>query len=299
MQRAGEQKPALLVAREAAYIPRSLHPIDSMRSSILVLTLLSFASAAGSQSKPVTITASDYSFSAPDTIAAGLTTFELVNHGSELHHVQIIRLDQGKTMADLEAAMKSPGSPPSWITFFGGPNAGVPHGAPVSVSVTLTPGQYLLLCVIPSPDGKPHVAKGMVRALTVTPARSGVAQAGLPKADNVLTLYDYNFDLDKPITAGRRTIQIKNTAKQFHEVFIAKLPGSTPVTAMMEWLSGGMKGPPPIIPVGGTVGMTAGIDNYLTVDLEPGEYGLYCFLPAPDGKEHVQHGMFKKITVTR
>ena len=269
-----------------------------MRSRILTIALLGLASVASAQGKTVRITASDWTFSAPDTIAAGFITFELVNHGSELHHVQIIRLEQGKTMADLEAAMMSPGSPPNWITFFGGPNAGVPHGAPVTASVSLTPGQYLLLCVIPGPDGQPHVAKGMVRPLTVTRGTT-VTQAGLPKADNVLTLYDYNFDLDKPLTAGTRTIQIKNKAKQFHEVFIAKLPGNTPVTAMMEWLSGGMQGPPPVVPVGGIVGMTAGIENYLTVDLEPGEYGLYCFLPAPDGKEHVQHGMFKKITVTR
>ena len=268
-----------------------------LHRSIVFLALA--ASSAVAQGRTVSITASDYSFSAPDTIAAGLTTFELVNHGSELHHVQIIRLEQGKTMADLEAAMKSPGSPPAWITFFGGPNSGIPHGAPVTVSLTLTPGQYLLLCVIPSPDGKPHVAKGMVRPLTVTPARGNVTQAGAIEADNVLTLYDYNFDLDKPLAAGTRTIRIRNTAKQFHEVFMAKLPPNTPVTAMMEWLSGGMKGPPPVVPVGGIVGLTAGQDNYFTVDLEPGEYGLYCFLPAPDGKEHVQHGMFKKITVTR
>lgn len=271
-----------------------------MHRTLLTLALLGVASTAGAQAKTVTIMASDFSFSAPDSISAGLTTFELVNRGPEIHHVQIVRLDQGKSMSDFQAAMQSHGPPPSWITFVGGPNAGLPDAkSTVTVTVSLTAGQYVLLCFIPSPDGTPHVAKGMVRPLTVTPAPAGVAQAGLPKVDNVLTLYDYNFDLDKPLKAGTRTIHIKNTAKQFHEVFIAKLPGNTPVTAMMEWLSGGMKGPPPVIPHGGIVGITAGVDNYLTVDLEPGEYGLYCFLPAPDGREHVQHGMFKQITVAK
>lgn len=269
--------------------------------SILSLALVSLAcSVAGAQGPVVNVTASDYEFAAPDSIPAGVTTFNLVNRGPELHHVQIVRLEEGKTMADFQAAMQSHGPPPQWLTFVGGPNTGIPDGKDVvTVTVNLAPGQYVLLCLIPSPDGKPHVAKGMVRPLTVTRTAATVTQAGLPKADNVLTLYDYNFDVDKPLKAGKRVIQIRNTAKQFHEVFIAKLPPNTPVTAMMEWLAGGMKGPPPVVPVGGIVGISAGQENFLTANLEPGEYGLYCFLPAPDGKEHVQHGMFKQISVSR
>jgi uncharacterized cupredoxin-like copper-binding protein len=46
------------------------------------------------------------------------------------------------------------------------------------------------------------------------------------------------------------------------------------------------------------VGIGPNQENWLTVDLEPGEYALYCFLPdAKDGKEHLQHGMLKQITV--
>ena len=44
--------------------------------------------------------------------------------------------------------------------------------------------------------------------------------------------------------------------------------------------------------------MSRGDVVYLPVDLEPGEYGLFCFLPdAKDGKPHVAHGMVKQITV--
>ena len=149
-----------------------------------------------------------------------------MNHGAELHHMQILRLEQGKTMADFSAAMESKGPPPAWISFLGGPQGGLPHGPATNVTVTLTPGNYVVLCFIPSPDGKPHVAKGMVKPLTVTRA-TAVAQAGAPKADYVLTLYDYNFETDKPLKAGRRTILIKNTAKQFHEAVFAKLPPNT------------------------------------------------------------------------
>jgi uncharacterized cupredoxin-like copper-binding protein len=113
-----------------------------------------------------------------------------------------------------------------------------------------------------------------------------------------MTLYDYNFELDKPLTAGRRTILIKNKAKQFHEAFIGKLVPGVTMQASLEWFRTGMKGAPPVMPAGGIVGLTAGEENLLTIDLQAGEYVLYCFLPdAKDGKEHVEHGMFKQITV--
>src|SRR5947208_10049100 len=76
----------------------------------------------------VTITATDYAFGVPDTIAAGLTTFRLVNQGKELHHASLVRLGEGKSAADfqagLAAAMKSHTPPPSRMGFAGGLNAG-------------------------------------------------------------------------------------------------------------------------------------------------------------------------------
>ena len=69
----------------------------------------------------------DFSFDAPDSITAGWTTFRFVNDGPGLHHLQIIRLDGGKTMADFAAAVqdadKNHAPPPAWIIDAGGPNA--------------------------------------------------------------------------------------------------------------------------------------------------------------------------------
>src|SRR5678815_2352898 len=59
--------------------------------------------------RTVTVTATDYSFAAPDTIPAGLTELRLLNRGTEMHHAMLVRLDAGKTMADLFAAMQSEG----------------------------------------------------------------------------------------------------------------------------------------------------------------------------------------------
>ena len=66
---------------------------------------------------------------------------------------------------------------------------------------------------------------------------------------------------------------------------------------LATWV-GEMKGPPPAKPIGGISGMMKGATVYVPVNLEPGEYGMYCFLPdAKDGKLHVEHGMMRQFTV--
>jgi hypothetical protein len=40
------------------------------------------------------------------------------------------------------------------------------------------------------------------------------------------------------------------------------------------------------------------VENTIEVNLEPGEYGLICFVPdAKDGKPHIAHGMVTQFTV--
>src|SRR5258708_39606929 len=70
----------------------------------------------------VTVHAKDYSFVAPKTIKSGASTWRLVNDGKELHHLSILKLDKGKTVADYVAAMKKGGPPPAWTHNVGGPN---------------------------------------------------------------------------------------------------------------------------------------------------------------------------------
>lgn len=274
--------------------PNMLHRVSLLAAAVCAVA----AGAAHAQARTVNVVASEYRFEAPDSIPAGLTTFRLVAHGREIHHMQLVRFAAGKSLADFAEAMKQPGPPPAWVTFLGGPNAGIPDGQHATmVTENVAPGNYAIFCVIPSADGQMHLMKGMIKPLTVTGAVAAT-QEGLPRADVVLTLYDYNFDTDKPLTAGHHTILVRNTAQQVHEAFIAKLPPGASAQSFLDWVGGGMKGPPPVMPAGGIVGISPGQENLLTLDLEPGNYALYCFVPdAKDGKEHVKHGMFKQFTV--
>jgi uncharacterized cupredoxin-like copper-binding protein len=252
----------------------------------------------------VTIHAKDFSFTAPASIAAGQTTFRLVNDGKELHHISIIKLAKGKTLADLQAALKNPGPPPAWMTSVGGPNAAVP-GKSVEATLTLEAGNYVLLCFIPSPgETVPHMAKGMVKALTVE--KSGVVQAGMSTATTVappvptvhLVMKDYGFTFSKPLTAGKHVIHVMNEGPQDHEaIFIKLAPGKT-VHDFGVWAETGMKGPPPAMPVDGMAGMGKGLTGIFPANLTPGKYALLCFVPdMKDGKSHAEHGMSTEFEV--
>ncbi|HEX5872022.1 MAG TPA: hypothetical protein VFY65_16445 [Longimicrobium sp.] len=251
-----------------------------------------YAQAPAAAPNLVTITASEFAFAAPASIPAGLTTVRLVNQGKEMHHVQLVRLDPGHTVAELMEA--GPDEPmPAWAHFVGGPNVPAPGGHS-EATMELAEGSYALLCFIPSRDGVPHLMKGMVKPLTVVPAGSG---AGMPAADVQVTLRDYSFDFAPELTAGRHTLRVTNAAAQPHEVFVVKLaPGKT-AQDVLAWMQT-EQGPPPALPVGGTTLLSTGQVNHITVDVEPGEYALLCFVPdAKDGKPHVAHGMVRQLTV--
>jgi len=239
----------------------------------------------------VTVIASDYRFELPAEIPAGLTTIRLVNKGPSLHHIQLMKLEDGKTVEDFLAAGEHP---PAWAIPAGGPAP--PEVGDTSRSIQmLEPGNYALICFIPAEDGLPHVAKGMSRALKVVgPSRSAASE---PEADIVVKLVDYDFDFSKPLTAGKHTIRVDNAGTQPHEIAIVRLnPGKKPA----DFTTWGMKpvGPPPGTIHGGVSGIMPGTHSYIEVDLPPGEYGLLCFLPdAKDGKPHFEHGMTKQATV--
>ncbi len=251
--------------------------------------------AAPTAAATVNVTATDFKLDLPASIPAGSVTIHLVNHGKEIHQAQLVRLEEGKTAADLQAAMKQSGPPPSWMKFAGGPTAAAPGQEATSTQV-LTPGQYVAICAIPSPDGVPHVMKGMVQPFEVT---GGTAAVALPAASDTVRLVDYAFEQSRPLPAGHHTILIDNAGPQPHEIVLLKLAPGKSVEDFGTWATtGGMQGPPPAMPAGGLAVIDSGGNAVLEADLSPGEYGLICFMPdTKDGKPHFMHGMMKQIKV--
>jgi hypothetical protein len=250
--------------------------------------------AASAMPRIVTITARDYSLDAPDTLPEGAVTLRLLNQGNEFHHLWLARLEGGKTPEDLLAALKTRAPLAGWVQEVGGPNAPMPGGGESNATVVLTPGNYVMACMIPSGDGVPHLMKGMIQPLTVVRAAS---RAKLPDADVQLTLRDYSFTLSQRLTPGRHRIEVRNAANQSHEIELVKLLPGKSTQDLLSWLER-MQGAPVGIAVGGVSPLAPSGQSMFTVDLSPGKYVLLCFLPdASDHKSHLSHGMVQEIEV--
>jgi hypothetical protein len=248
----------------------------------------------------VTIVAGDHAFDAPDTIPAGLTMLRLQNHGSDLHHLALVRLDSGHTTRDFVAALTANGPFPVWATYLGGPNAPIP-GMEATATLDLAPGHYLIACLVRSADSASHTmvshaVKGMLHALIVS---GDYRPSPLPRADVTMTLVDYGFKLSQPLVAGKQVIRVRNTATQAHELLLVRVAPGQSLSDLPAWTRTG-DGPPPATLVGGVTPISRGVDTNITVDLPPGRYGLICLLAdIRDGQPHALHGMMREITVNR
>ncbi|MGD8867037.1 MAG: hypothetical protein PVI01_05395 [Gemmatimonadales bacterium] len=244
----------------------------------------------------VVVRTRDYTFEAPDTIWSGPTTIRLVNEGPDFHHVWLVRLESGRTVGDLVSLLTSgEEAMPDWAVDFGGPNTPGAPGESTVATIDLKPGDYAMICVIPAPDGQLHVMKGMFRPLAVIPGDGPTA--AMPAADLVMTLDDYSFETDRPITPGHHTLRVENVAAQAHEVVIVRLQPGRTAGDFLNWVMT-RKGESPGKPVGGVTGLARGVSNVIEVDFEPGEYALLCFVPdAGDGQPHVAHGMVKQFRI--
>ena len=287
----------LLAALPACNSDRPRAPGSSASATPAADTAAAARQTAAKEVETVHVTAKEYAFGLPQQVPAGTVRLHLMNQGKELHHAQIVRLDDGKTVDDLVRALKKPGPPPPWLRLVGGPNATVP-GQEANSTQTLEPGRYAALCFIPATDGVMHALKGMIRAFEVT-GSAPVAAAALPAAEATIRLVDYDFEMSKSLTRGRHTLLVENAGPQPHELQLLKLaPGKT-ARDFGEWAETGMKGPPPAQPIGGVAFLDRGKQAVFSVDLEAGDYALICFVPdTKDGRPHLAHGMMKDFKVT-
>lgn len=111
------------------------------------------------------ISMGEYDFALPDDeLTAG--TWTVTNDGGEPHEMNVLRLADGATLEDVLAAEPGGEGPPPGLPV-GGVNAIVP-GTTARVSLDLPAGRYALVCYVPTfADGIPHVAKGMIREVTI------------------------------------------------------------------------------------------------------------------------------------
>jgi hypothetical protein len=242
----------------------------------------------------VSVTARDYAFDLPTTFRGGLVEFSYNNAGKEPHFAAFAKIAPDKTFADVKAALTAP--PPSETPPPGPPPfeevIAFPTGDPgVTGKMTgnVPAGTYALYCSIPSPDGTPHAAKGMITEVTVTQGTEGELPASIGTVDAV----DFRLTGAPPVKAGKNVVELSNKGKQIHEINLIELAPGRKVEDAVAWFSQG-SGPPPFrFLAGAAVGPDA--DATTELDLKSGSnYAFVCAIPdfLGDFKPHVTKGMF-------
>jgi len=290
----------------------------------------------GGDRDPVTFVATDFAYEGPASIPAGLTEIELVNEGDNSHGLVLVELGDGRTTDDVLALLGDMGPMPDWISFAGGVG-GIPPGARASVVHALQPGRYAVFS-FESADGEDvsDAEKGMIQELEVTEPDG--TSARVPEADATLSLYDFTFKLTGELESGSQTIAINNMGQEPHEALIMKLSEGVTGAQVAEMITafsqggppegagdaspeagadtadadhddegddgqddaeGGPPDGPPFTSVGGLPPIDPGETAHLTLDLEPGNYVLLCFLPSAtaDGAMHMAMGMHHDFTI--
>lgn len=112
---------------------------------------------------------------------------------------------------------------------------------------------------------------------------------------------EYAFVLPETIEGGWTTLEFTNTGGEWHEFALAKLDAGKTMADVHRYLADpkSQQQPPPewVEIRAGLPTLDAGEEGALTQRLEPGRYVLLCFLPAPDGKSHIEHGMVREFVV--
>jgi len=218
-----------------------------------------------------------------------------MNHGQEPHHAQLLRMNEGVTFEQFATALQDEGEAAIQLTTLtGGPGALSPFKSG-EVTLNLTPGQYALACFISGEDGVPHLAKGMLKPITVV--AGGAQTSPQPEIAGTVNMRDFTFDMPDTLPPGPVTYKVVNNGPQPHEFNLLKVVPDATVSDVLAWQPD-QGTPPPFEAVGGMNGLSQGESDYVTVDLEPGQYVAICNIPDPaSGIPHAHLGMVHPFTV--
>jgi len=265
----------------------------------------------------VTYVATEYAYDGPESLEAGWTHITLDNQGELAHDFILVKLDEGKSIEDVMAALEAEG-PPEWAEFYGGVSAEPATSA--SYYVELVPGNYVALSFGAAEDAPPDAAQGMIANLTIAEAGGPAGELLLPEEDASVDLVDYAFGVQGTIGKGDQLLKVSNKGTEMHEIIAFHLKDGMNMEDFMTALESDMGGEdeasaeessgedsgesvsgkePPFEQIGSTF-LSPGISTLVNMEFaEPGTYVFICFLPSPNNEmqPHFAMGMVEEITV--
>jgi hypothetical protein len=114
------------------------------------------------QTIAVNVKTVDYGFVMPATVPAGTVVMHFENAGNEIHHAIVAQVNTGKSEDDVLEMLNQ--SPLLLIKVAStvGAVGDMFHGGQAESTLDLHPGKYMLVCFVPSLDGRLHASKGMI-----------------------------------------------------------------------------------------------------------------------------------------
>jgi hypothetical protein len=147
--------------------------------------------------------------------------------------------------------------------------------------------------MIPTAEGVPHGAKGMLRPLKVTEGERGT----VPETSSRFTVNDFTIGglgiVAPRLKPGSNTVSLYNSGAQMHEVNLVELDDGATIAGAVAWITK-PEGPPPMKWLSG---MAIGPDEAATGELtlvRGATYAFVCVVPdvLGDGAPHVVKGMY-------
>jgi hypothetical protein len=120
---------------------------------------------AATRATVVRVSAIDYAFKTPASIASGVVVFNLVNDGADLHQLAVLELPANRTLAEFLDTYHKKGIIPAWMGALGQTQV-ISAGQEALLALRVKPGRYILACLMPARDGRAHTEKGMVWQVT-------------------------------------------------------------------------------------------------------------------------------------
>jgi hypothetical protein len=250
----------------------------------------------------VEITKTEQGFDAPDSIPGGLTRLRVHNADTQANAVVLLRFKDEGTMDQLKDAYAlgatdfaaSATEVYRLVTHEGGAGAIAPGGE-AEVVLDLAPGRYVFLRF-------PAIGGAITRELEVTAAPD--VQPAPPESAFTVEMVEFGYPgFPNTLPAGNTTVEVVNEGQKFHLMDVRRVNEEGITAEQVRQHLGGA--PLPLAPTysaaGGMAELEPGDSGWVTLDLEPGVYTLFCWIfdrnDGVIGKLHSDLGMHHTFTV--
>ncbi|MGI9193062.1 MAG: hypothetical protein ACR2FO_00895 [Actinomycetota bacterium] len=109
-----------------------------------------------------------------------------------------------------------------------------------------------------------------------------------------VTMKEHEFEMPGSLTTGALTFRVHNEGLEDHDLTLIQLP-ETLDRSLDEQLRGERR--MSVLPIAQIKSRSPGKSGFFAVDLDPGKYGIICFVRGPDKIPHARKGMSREFVI--